>query len=193
MPFEDVGLLRCVPGITIVEPADAYALEALLPQLAAEKGLGYMRMQRKKARTVYSPGTVITLGKANVLRDGGDLAIITGGLLAPEALLAADMLSERGISARVVDMHTIKPMDGDCVLDCAKACGAVVTAENHNVTGGLGSAVAELLARRCPVPMEMVGVYESFGEVGPLDYLMERFGLTARHIYQKALDAIVRK
>ena len=193
MPFEDIGILRCVPGITIVEPADAAAMTALLPQIAARDGVTYMRMQRRKAKTIYAPDAKIELGRANVLRDGSDAAIITGGMLVSEALIAAEALAARGISARVVDMHTIKPLDEDCVLNCARDCGAVVTAENHNVIGGLGSAVAECLGRRFPVPIEMVGVAEQFGEVGSIEYLMGRFGLSAEHIMEKMLICVERK
>jgi transketolase len=193
MPFEDIGIMRCIPGITIIEPADACAMTALLPQIAAHTGLVYMRMQRRKAKTIYAAGTEIQLGRANVLRAGNDAAIITCGMLVSEALLAAEKLAERGVQARVVDMHTIKPLDAECVLACARETGAVITAENHNRMGGLGDSVAACLARTCPTPMEMVGVDEQFGEVGSVDYLMERFGLGADSIVQKTLACIARK
>ncbi len=193
MPFEDVGLLRLVPGVTIVEPADGAAMRALLPQIAALYGVSYLRMPRRKAMRIYEPGTDFTIGKANILREGRDVSIIASGMLVYEALLAADMLLKQGIHACVVDMFTIKPLDEACVLACARETGAIVTAENHNYMNGLGSAVAETLVENYPVPMERIGVREQFGEVGTVEYLMERFELSAPFIYKKAIECVARK
>ena len=193
MPFEDVGLLRLVPGAVIAEPADGAAMAALVPQLADYYGLSYLRMPRRKAVRIYESGTEFIIGKANVIREGRDVSIIASGMLVYEALLAADMLLEQGIHARVVDMFTIKPLDRDCVLACARETGAIVTAENHNYMNGLGSAVAETLVESLPVPMERIGVRDQFGEVGTVEYLMERFELSAPFIYRKALECIARK
>lgn len=193
MPFEDIGLFRCIPGMTIVEPADAVAMAAIVPQLAAHVGLDYLRMQRRRARTVYDEGQSFQLGRANLLREGDDVTIISCGMLVGEALDAAKQLAARGVTARVVDMFIIKPLDVDCVLRSAERTGAVVTAENHNVIGGLGSAVADCLGKNHPVPIEMVGVEERFGEVGDVESLKTHFGLTADDIVQKALTCIVRK
>lgn len=193
MPFEDVGIMRCIPGITILEPADAAALSALVPQIAAHNGLCYMRMRRTAATRLYADGSEFRIGAANVLREGADVTIIAAGMMVHIALLAASELSKDGIGARVVDMFTIKPIDAGCIVESAQKTGAVVTAENHNIIGGLGSAVAEVLAERAPVPMERVGVMDEYGEVGQVDYLMERFGLTAANIVKKAKRAIQRK
>lgn len=133
------------------------------------------------------------IGQAEVLRDGTDVSIIASGIMVYEALQAADRLAAEGYSVRVVDMFTIKPIDKACIIDSARKTGAIVTAENHNIINGLGSAVAEVLGENCPVPMYRVGVRDEFGEVGPQDYLMRRFGLTADDIYDKAKKVMEEK
>lgn len=193
MPLEDVGILRCIPGITILEAADACAVKALVPQMAAQYGVMYMRLPRRKVMRIYGDGTGFQIGKANILREGTDVTIIASGMTVYESLLAADQLASEGVRARVVDMFTVKPIDAACVIDCAQKTGAIVTAENHNIVNGLGSAVAEVLAERAPVPMERIGVRDTFGEVGPVPYLMERFQLTAPFICEKARQCIARK
>jgi transketolase len=142
---------------------------------------------------LYEEGSTFTIGKAVTLREGTDVTIIASGFLAWEALKAAQTLAEQGIQARVLNMFTVKPVDQEAILAAAQETGAVVTAENHNAMNGLGSAVAETLVETCPVPMERIGVFEQFGEVGPLDYLKERFGMTAAHIAEKAVKVINRK
>ena len=193
MAFEDVGVLRSIPEITIVEPSDTAMMGALVPLIKDMYGVVYMRSPRKQAPDIYPPGTRFELGKAALIREGGDVAIIAAGMMVVNALAAADMLAAEGISARVVDMFTIKPIDRDCIVDCARHTGAVVTAENHNIIGGLGSAVAEVLSEECPVPLVRVGVRDRFGEVGTQDYLMEILGLTPEDICRKAKEALMRK
>lgn len=193
MPFEDIGILRCIPDITIVEPADAVAMTAITPQLLSHDGVCYMRMPRRAVPGLYTDDSNFKIGKANVLCDGSDVTIIASGMMVGQALLAANELAAQGIKARVVDMFTIKPIDIDCIVESAEKTGAIVTAENHNVIGGLGSAVAEVLSEHAPVPMERVGVREEFGEVGPVEYLMERFGLLAPDIVTKVNKVLKRK
>lgn len=193
MPLEDVGILRCIPGITILEAADACAIKALVPQMAAQYGVMYLRLPRRKVMRIYEDDAAFQVGKANILREGADVTIIASGMTVYESLLAADLLAAEGIRARVVDMFTIKPIDAACVIDSAQKTGAIVTAENHNFINGLGSAVAEVLVEHAPVPMERIGVRDEFGEVGPVPYLMERFELTAPFICEKAKKCIVRK
>lgn len=193
MAFEDIGVLRSIPEITIIEPSDTVMVASLVPQMVDHYGVVYMRMPRKQVPAIYPEGAQFTLGKAAVLREGSDVSLIASGMLVAEALKAADKLSEEGVGARVVDMFTLKPIDRACVVDCAARTGAVVTAENHNVIGGLGSAVAEVLSEECPTPLIRVGIRDRFGEVGTQDYLMERFGLTAEAICSKAKEAIARK
>lgn len=193
MPFEDIGILRCIPNITIVEPSDAVMMTSVVPMIAEIYGVVYLRMPRKQVAKIYKEGSTFIIGKANVLREGTDVSIIASGMTVIEAIKAADILESEGISARVVDMFTIKPIDAECIVECVQKTGAIVTAENHNIINGLGSAVAEVLVENTPVPMERVGVQDEFGEVGKQDDLMERFGLTAKTICEKARFAVSRK
>jgi transketolase len=193
MPFEDIGLMRMIPGITVIEPADTAMYNGAIQYMADTSGVFYMRSCRRKVMRIYRDGAVFTIGKANVLSDGMDVAIVACGIMVYEALRARDMLAQKGISAAVIDMHTIKPLDAETLVGVVKKCGAVVTAENHNAVGGLGSAVAEVLAEMRPVPLERVAVFESFGEVGTQDYLQKRFHLTAKDIYDKAVKCVRRK
>jgi len=193
MALEDAGALRVIPKMTIVEPSDSVMMEDLVKRLAKHEGVDYLRMARKKGIRLYEEGSEFPLGKAAWLREGTDVAIIASGVMVYEALRAADMLAEEGISATVIDMYTIKPLDIESVVRAAETTGAVVAAENHNVIGALGSAVAEALSENCPVPLERVGVMDRFGEVGPQEYLMDIFHLTAGDIVEKAKRAIERK
>ena len=156
-------------------------------------GLTYIRTPRKAVKAVYAEGSDFTIGKGVTLRDGTDVSIIACGMMVSESLRAAELLAADGISADVVDMFTVKPLDAELVLEKARKTGCIVTAENHSASGGLGGAVAELLAANLPTPQEFVGVGQRFGEVGPMDYLKEQFGLTAEDIAAKAKKAIARK
>ena len=193
MPFEDVAIMRSIPEITVVEPADAVAVEALTRMAKEAYGVWYIRLHRKTAPAIYAPGTTFEIGKANQLRDGGDVTIIAMGYCVAKALEAAELLEQEGIHARVLDMFCVKPLDEEAVLRAARETGAIVTAENHNVINGLGSAVADVLAANCPTPLEKVGVQDEFGEVGPVGYLEQRYKLTAQEICEKAKKAIARK
>lgn len=193
MAMEDAGILRVVPGVTIVEPTDAVMMYDVTRKLIGHYGVDYMRMARKAAISIYEEGSTFELGKGVLLREGCDVTLIACGLMVYEALKAADQLSREGIRARVVDMFTIKPIDCDIILESAQKTGAIVTAENHNIIGGLGSAVAEALSETCPCPMERVGVRDQFGEVGSVPDLQARFGLTAEEIARRARTVIARK
>lgn len=193
MPFEDMGIMRGIPTMTVIEPTDIAMLESILPQMAYTEGVMYMRLVRKDVKKVYEPGSKFEISKAALLHPGRDVMIIASGYCVSEALTAMEMLRQEGIEAGVTDMFTWKPLDADAVLAAAADCGAIVTAENHNVINGLGSAVAEVLVQNRPVPVEMVGVKDEFGEVGPVSYLRERFGLTAESIAAAARRAIARK
>ena len=193
MPFEDVGIMRTIPGAVIIEPADTVMYKSAVKHMAETYGVFYTRSCRRNVMRVYRSDAQFVIGKANKLADGNDIGIIACGIMVYEALRAREMLAERGISAAVIDMHTIKPIDSEAVIKIAHKCGAIVTAENHNSMNGLGSAVAEVLAENCPVPMERIGVFESFGEVGSQEYLQKKFGLTAEDIVEKAIKCIGRK
>ncbi len=193
MPFEDMGLMRCIPGMTVIEPADGTAIRYAVRHMAKTYGNFYMRFGRKKMMRLYAPDETFEIGKAKRLRNGSDAAVIACGIMVYEALKAAEALRGEDIDITVIDMHTIKPIDREAVTEAAQCCGAVVTTENHNVIGGLGSAVAEVLGESCPVPLERVGVKDTFGEVGSQEYLMEKFGLTTAHIGAAVKRAIGRR
>lgn len=193
MAFEDPNIMRVMPNVTVLEPTDAVMMKSVVKQMAQTYGVFYMRMPRKQVHRIYEDGQTFTIGKAEVLREGTDVTLIANGMEVVEALWAAEMLAQEGISARVVDMFTIKPIDRDCVIESAAKTGAIVTAENCLVNGALGSAVCEVLCESRPAPVVRVGVQDVFGEVGPIAYLKERFGLTAPHIVAAAKQAIARK
>ncbi|MGI6702303.1 MAG: transketolase family protein [Christensenellales bacterium] len=193
MPFEDMGIMRNIPGMTVIEPADSVMYNYAVDYMANTYGNFYMRSCRKKSIRIYDDGAKFTIGKANVLCEGGDVAIIACGIMVHEALIARKKLETKGISAAVIDMHTIKPIDQDAIIKYADKCGAIVTAENHNIINGLGSAVAETLSEKRPAPLERVGVKDEFGEVGTQEYLMRRFGLMSEDIVKSAIKCIERK
>lgn len=193
MPFEDMALMRAVPHMVCFEPTDATMLEKAVDQIADYKGAVYIRMPRKKMEKVYDESLHFELGKAIRLREGRDVTLVASGIMVSRALEAADMLANDGISARVVNLHTWKPIDKDELIACAKETGAIVTCENHNVCNGLGSAVAEVLVQNHPVPMKLVGVQDEFGQVGKNAYLSEVYHLTAQDIYQNALEVVKMK
>ncbi len=193
MPFEDLAILRSFPELTIVEFPDAAMARWLIPEAAKFDGNLYIRFTRKNTTAIYAEGATFEIGKANLLREGTDVTLIGSGIMVAQCLKAAELLEAKGISARVVDMFTIKPVDRDMILDSAEKTGAIVTAENHSVVGGLGSAVSDVLCQTKFVPIEKVGVQDTFGQVGPHTELMEVYHLTAEDIVQKAMTAISRK
>lgn len=185
MPFEDMGIMRCIPEMTIIEPTDAVMLKDIITQLADLEGMFYVRLLRKNAIQVYEEGSTFTIGKAAEIRNGSDVTIIANGIMVVEAIKAADMLKEKGVHARVLNMFTLKPIDETAIIQAAKETGAIVTAENHNYLNGLGSAVAEVVAENYPVPVGRVGVKDKFGQVGSVDYLQKTYELTAEDIVKK--------
>lgn len=193
MPFEDMGTLMSIPRITLVEPTDSVQLRWLLQTLEKEYGVYYIRLLRKNAVGVFEEGSQFQLGRFARLREGTDAAVVCSGIMVGEALKAAALLEQDGIRIAVLNAFTWKPMDDETLAEYARSCGCVVTAENHNILGGLGSAVANSLSRSCPVPVEMVGVEDEFGEVGTEDFLRRRFDLTAEHIVRAVRAAMARK
>lgn len=181
MSLEDMGVVRSIPGLVIFEPTDTVQLKAAMPVLHAYEGPVYMRMNRKEFPTVFPEGYRFDLFKADLLRAGTDVTILAAGLMVSESLQAAETLAAEGISCEVLNVHTIKPIDREAILASAKKTGVIVTAENHNVIGGLRSAVLEALAHD-PVPVWAVGAEDRFGEVGKLPYLKEALGLNAAHL-----------
>jgi len=193
MPFEDMGVLRSIPEITLIEPSDNVLLQDIIKQLATLNGVYYIRMARKNAVSIYQKGSNFHIGRGNTLIDGTDVTIFASGIMVYESLKAASILQIDGFSVRVVDMFTWKPIDSELVDNCARITGAFVTAENHNIIGGLGSAIAEAAAKLRPVPIEMVGVKDRFGQVGTEDFLRSEYELTAADIVAAAKRAIERK
>ena len=192
MSLEDMGVVRSIPGLVVFEPTDTVQLQAAMPVLHAYEGPVYMRMNRKEFPTVFPEGYRFDLFKADTLREGTDVTIFAVGLMVSEALKAAETLAGEGVSCEVVNVHTVKPIDRETVCAAAHKTGVVVTAENHNVIGGLRSAVLEAFSHD-PVPVWAVGAEDRFGEVGKLPYLKEALGLNADHIAAAVREAMQHK
>lgn len=192
--IEDLALMRAIPGMTVICPADANEAKAATMAIAEMNGPVYMRLARL-ATPVFEGDMVkpFEIGKANVLREGKDVAIFATGLMVNESLMAAEALASEGIAAAVINIHTIKPIDRDIIVKAAKETGAIVTAEEHSVIGGLGSAVSEVVTEECPVPVVKLGIYDKFGMSGPAAELLDIFGLRAANIVDKVKEAIAKK
>lgn len=186
MPFEDLGLMRLIPNAVVYEASDSTMLRYLLKKVADEYGVHYIRTIRKAAVKLYDDNETFDEGKGKVLREGKDITLIASGIMVAESLKAAELLAQEGIEASVIDMYSIKPIDKDLIVEYAQKTKGIVTAENHNVIGGLGSAVAEVLSEHCPTPLRRIGVKEQFGQVGRAPYLKEVFKLTADDIVKAA-------
>jgi len=190
---EEIALMRILPNMTVIVPCDALEAKRATIASASHAGPVYLRLGRSGVPLITKETDVFQIGKANLLRDGKDVTIIACGVEVYEALCAAEALEKENISVRVINLHTIKPIDKDIIIKAAKETGAVVTAEEHAVAGGMGSAVSEVLAQACPVPMEFIGVKDRFGESGDPKELFKLFGLTADDITIAAKKAISRK
>ena len=184
---EDIAIMRAIPKMRVIVPADAVSTKATIKAIATIPGPFYVRLTRAATPIVYDSGFQYTFGKGEVLRDGGDVALVACGIMVPEALKAAESLKTKGVSATVLDLHTVKPIDEETVVRVARNCGRVVTAEEHNILGGMGSAVAEVLGEQYPAPMRRVGVMDTFGESGEAGELLKKYGLTAANIEQAVL------
>jgi transketolase len=191
--LEDLAAFRAIPGMTVVSPADPIEIEQATKAILEYDGPVYMRTGRSKSRRILDPGYKFELGKGRVLRDGNDVTIVACGVEVARALDAAELLTASGISARVVNMSTLKPLDTNLLVRCARETGCFVTAEDHNICGGLGGAVAEALGQKHPCPIEMVGVRDTFGESGEPEELAERYGLTGPYIAAAAQTVLKRK
>ncbi|HBE06910.1 MAG TPA: transketolase [Firmicutes bacterium] len=191
--IEDIALMRVLPGMTVIVPADGPEAEQAVYAAAEHDGPVYLRFGRGGVPVIHGADYQFKIGKAEVLRDGGDVAIIACGVMVEAALAAADMLAAEGIAARVINMATVKPLDEGAVKAAATQVGAIVTAEEHSVIGGLGAAVAEYVVGNCPVPVEMVGVQDVFGQSGNPAELLKEYGLTAADIVAAAKRAVERK
>lgn len=188
--IEDLALMRSIPNMVVLNPADAVSTEKILEAAVAYDGPVYVRLGRAAVPVVYNADTKIEIGKANTIQDGSDITIIGTGIMIAEAMEAAKILEAEGVSVRIVDMHTIKPIDKDVIVKAAKETKGIVTAEEHNIIGGLGSAVAEVLVEEHPAKLKRVGVLDTFGESGSPAELMEKYFITAKDIV-KAAKAIL--
>jgi len=194
MSVEDIGVIRSIPGMVIVEPVDAAQVKQMVPQVAAYEGPVYIRMFRKKTPDIFTdPDYKFELFKADKYAEGSDVTIMAGGILMYDAIKAVELLKEKGIAAELLLVHTYKPLDEETILESVRKTGAAVVAENHSVIGGLGSAVAELLSDKYPVPVKRVGIQDHFGEVGKIDELKEKYHMTAADIVAAAEAAIRQK
>ena len=193
--IEDLAIYRTLPNMTVIHPSDDLSTKVLTLSLRDHQYPSYMRTARNKVRRTYSDETAkqLEIGKGHVHRTGSDVAIIACGVMLNEAIDAAEILSTEGIEATVIDMHTIKPLDNDLIDKMAKECGAIVTAEDHSIIGGLGGAVAECVVSMNPVPIERIGVKDRFGESGGSDELLKLLGMKAADIVIAARRAIQRK
>ena len=192
MSMEDIGVLRSIPGMLIFEPADGVQLRAAMPAFNRYDKCAYLRLYRKELPDIFPADYKFDLFRADVMRTGADLSIFVSGFLTADVLAAAEDLAKEGISCEVVNVHTIKPIDAETVVASARKTGAVLTVENHNVLGGLHSAVLEALAKE-KIPACAVGVQDRFGEVGKLPYLREAVGLTKENIIRTAKEAVALK
>jgi transketolase len=186
----DIAILRALPSMTVVVPTDTTAVAKLLPQVAAWPGPVYVRLNRNEVPLIHDDDYAPQIGKAVLLRQGSDVTLVGTGLMVSRCLEAADALAVDGISARVLEVHTIKPLDSEAIVAAARETGALVTAEEHSIVGGLGGAVVETLAGTHPVPVERVGIADRFGTTGPYEELLALLGLTSTDIVAAARRAL---
>lgn len=191
--LEDIALMRALPNMTVIVPADGVETKQVIKAVAEYEGPVYIRMGRPKVPVLFGDDYKFEIGKGVVLKDGADVTLIATGIMVSKAVEAAELLAAEGISAAVVNISTIKPLDAELIIAQAQKTGAVVTCEEHTICGGLGSAVAEVLVENCPVPMVRVGVADKFGESGLPDELLEKYGLSAANIAAQAKAVIARK
>ncbi len=187
---EDISLMRSIPGMTVLNPSDGTSARKAVEAAVEMDGPCYVRLGRAAVPVIYPEDMQYQIGKGILLRDGKDVTIVATGIMVNEALKAAEALKEKGVSARVIDIHTIKPIDREILIRAAKETGGIVTAEEHSVIGGLGSAVAEVLCQEAPVKMRMVGLKDTFGESGKPDQLMEKYEITWENIRQACLSLL---
>ena len=190
--FEDIALMRTIPGMTVINPSDGVSAKKLLEQAVEMYGPCYVRLGRAAVPVFYDESADITLGRANTIREGKDVTVIATGIMVNEAFIAAEKLAEEGIDVRVIDIHTIKPIDSDAIIKAAEETKAIVTAEEHSIVGGLGSAVAEVVVKSAPVRMAMVGQQDTYGESGKPDQIKEKYGMTSADIINAVKSVLQR-
>ena len=187
---EDFALMRSIPGMVVICPADGVEAEAATKAAYEHKGPVYLRMGRLAVPVFHEEGFTFRIGKGEIMREGTDVAIIANGLMVYEAIQAGEKLAELGINARIINMSTIKPLDEELVLKCAKECGRIITCEEHSVIGGLGEAVCSFLSEYCPTPVKRIGVDDRFGFSAPAGEVLKAFGLCCDHIVDVAKEFV---
>ena len=188
--FEDIALMRTIPGMTVINPSDGISTAKLLEKAMEIDGPCYVRLGRSAVPVFYDGSADFEIGRGKTVREGSDVTVIATGIMVNEAVMAADELKKQNIDVRVIDIHTIKPIDRDIIIKAAKETGAIVTAEEHSVIGGLGSAVAEVTAAEAPVKMRFVGQHDVFGESGKPEELKQKYGMTAADIVKAVRELI---
>ncbi|MDR0985146.1 MAG: transketolase family protein [Endomicrobium sp.] len=192
--LEEIAIMRCIPRMTVICPCDYFETKKAVLESAELKGPVYIRYGRNNTPIITNKNSVFKIGKANILKNGKDVAIISCGIMVYESLVAASILKKQNISARVINIHTIKPIDEEVIIKAANDCGAIVTAEEHQIYGGLGSAVSEIITRKTlSIPIEMIGINDRFGESGSSDELLFKFKLKSKNIVEAVLLALNRK
>ena len=189
--FEDIALMRTIPGMTVINPSDGMSAKKLIKQAVAMEGPCYIRLGRAAVPVFYDDSAELILGKGNVVKDGKDVTVVATGIMVNEAATAAQELSKDGIDVRIIDIHTIKPIDEEIIIKAAKETGAIVTAEEHSVIGGLGSAVSEVVVKNCPGRMEMVGQQDTYGDSGKPEELKKKYKMTAEDIVKAVKKVMV--
>ena len=190
---EDIAIMRSIPNMTVMVPADGVEAEQMIFEAAKVYGPMYVRLGRSAVPTIFDENYKFEIGKGTVVREGNDLTIIACGIMVNEAIIASEALKSEGINARVINMSTIKPIDKELIITAAKETGAIVTAEEHSILGGLGSAVSEVVTEECPVVVKKVGINDTFGESGTPAELVKKYGLTSDDIVKAAKEAIAKK
>ncbi len=191
--LEDISITRTIPNVTVIIPADYNETVKATIHSASIQGPVVIRFGREKVPVVTTKETPFTVGRAEIFREGEDVSLIACGQMVYESMVAAEILAKKGVSARVINCHTVKPMDRETILAAARETGAIVTAEEHQVMGGFGSAIAEVVCQSCPVPIRMIGIQDTFGQSGDPEELMKAYGLTGQDIAKTALDVIAMK
>lgn len=189
----DMAFMRALPNMTVISVADAVETKKAVEAVSEFNGPVYLRLSRAAVPTIFNEDYKFEIGKGVQLKDGDDITIIATGYMVHKAMEAAEELKNKGISARIINMHTIKPIDKALIIKCAKETGAIITVEEHNVIGGLGSAVAEVIGSECPVPIEFIGVQDTFTETGDYEMLLEKYGLCSENIVNRAIKIIEKK
>lgn len=193
MSFEDIGVLRSIPNIVIFEPTDGVQLKKALPQIVNHYGVVYIRTPRKKIHNIFTNDYKFDLFKSSKIQNGTDISIFCSGIMVQETLKANEALKKHGINAEIINIHTIKPIDKDSIINSVKKTGLALTVENHNIIGGLRSSVSEVLVENYPVPLKSVGIIDQFGQVGEISYLKKFYKMRAIDIIEKAIELIKSK